>query len=59
MATLRDQKLGFAFEHISYENAGHTMTEYYLMGGTEEGNRKARIASTGKMLSFLNGLSAQ
>ena len=35
------------------------MTEYYMMGGTEEGNQKARIDSTEKMLSFLNKLSTE
>jgi dienelactone hydrolase len=57
--TLRDQKFGYTYEHITYDNAGHTMTEYFMMGGTEEGNRKARIDSTERMLSFLNKLSAE
>jgi len=56
---LRDQKFSYAYEHITYDNAGHTMTESYMMGGTEEGNRKARIDSTEKMLSFLNTLSTE
>ena len=56
---LRDQKFSYAYEHITYDNAGHTMTESYMMGGTEEGNRKARIDSTEKMLSFLNKLSTE
>jgi hypothetical protein len=34
------------------------MTEYYMMGGTEVGNRKARIDSTERMLLFLNKLAA-
>ena len=58
VAALRDQAFGYRCEHIAYDSAGHTMTEYYLMGGTEEGNRKARIDSTERMLSFLNMLSA-
>lgn len=57
--TLRDQRFSYMYEHITYDNAGHTMTEYYMMGGTEEGNRKARIDSNEKMLSFLNRLSAE
>ena len=56
--TLRDQEFRYPFEHISYDHAGHTMTEYYMMGGSEEGNRKARIDSTEKMLLFLNKLAA-
>ena len=58
MRTLRDQGFRYPFEHISYDHAGHTMTEHYMMGGTEEGNRKARIDSTERMLLFLNKLSA-
>jgi uncharacterized protein len=57
--TLKDQRFGYPCEHVTYDNAGHTMTEYYMMGGTEEGNRKARVASTEKMLSFLNRLSTE
>jgi hypothetical protein len=59
MHTLRDHKFSCAYEHISYDDAGHTMTEYYMMGGTREGNRKARIDSSEKMLSFLDKLSAE
>jgi len=57
MRSLRDQEFSYTFEHITYDNAGHTMTEHYMMGGTEEGNRKARIDSTERILSFLNKLS--
>jgi hypothetical protein len=56
--TLKDQEFSYPYEHIPYDNAGHTMTEYYMMGGTEEGNRKARIDSTERMLLFLNKLAA-
>ena len=59
MRTLRDQKFSYPYEHITYDDAGHTMTEYYMMGGTEEGNRKARIDSTKRMLSLLNKLSSE
>ena len=59
MRTLRDQEFRYPFEHISYDHAGHTMTEYYMMGGTEEGNRKARIDSTERMLLFLKKLAAE
>ena len=59
MRILRDQGFSYTYEHITYDNAGHTMTEDYMMGGTEEGNRKARIDSTEKTLSFLNKLSTE
>ena len=58
MRTLRDQEFRYPCEHITYDHAGHTMTEYYMMGGTEEGNRKARIDSTERMLLFLKKLAA-
>lgn len=59
MQTLQDHNFGYAFEHISYDDAGHTLTEEHMMGGTEEGNRKARIDSTEKTVSFLNKLSPE
>jgi uncharacterized protein len=59
MRSLKDQKFSYTSEHVTYDNAGHTMMEYFMMGGTEEGNRKARIDSTERMLSFLNKLSAE
>jgi dienelactone hydrolase len=59
MRTLRTQEFSYPYEHIPYDNAGHTMTEYYMMGGTEEGNRKARIDSNERMLLFLDKLAAQ
>jgi dienelactone hydrolase len=59
MRTLRDQEFSYTCEHIPYDNAGHTMTEYYMMGGSEEGNRKARIDSTERMLRFLDKLSIE
>ena len=58
MRTLREQGFGYPCEHITYDHAGHTVTEYYMMGGTEEGNRRARIDSTERMLLFLNKLAA-
>jgi dienelactone hydrolase len=58
MRTLKDQDFSYPYEHIPYDHAGHTMTEYYMMGGTEEGNRKARIDSTERMLLFLNKRSS-
>jgi dienelactone hydrolase len=59
MRSLKDQKFSYTYEHITYANAGHTMTESYMMGGTEEGNRKARVDSIERMLSFLSKLSTE
>jgi hypothetical protein len=43
--------------HFSYEDAGHTLNENHMMGGTAEGNRKARIDSQQRVTEFLNKLS--
>jgi dienelactone hydrolase len=50
---------GFAhrYEHLKYADAGHTLTEYYMMGGTREGNQRARLDLATRMLAFLNELS--
>jgi uncharacterized protein len=58
MSTLKSQKFAYTCDHITYDNAGHTMTEYYMMGGTAEGNKAARIDTLERTVSFLNGLSA-
>ena len=58
MTALRDQKFGYPSEHITYDHAGHTMTEYFMMGGTHEGNRDARIGSLERTVSFLKKLSS-
>ena len=57
----RLRKKGFKhkYEHVKYDKAGHTLNEYFMMGGTKEGNKKARIDSTRRMLEFLNELSAE
>ena len=54
---LKEKGFRHKYEHIKYENAGHTLTEYFMMGGTEEGNKKARIDSTRRMLEFLTEIS--
>ncbi len=59
MSSLREQGFGYTSEHVAYDGAGHTMTEYYMMGGTTEGNRKARIDSTERTVSFLNRLTTE
>jgi dienelactone hydrolase len=59
MRELKDDNFAFPYESISYQDAGHTLTEYYMMGGTADGNQKARIDSTEKILSFLNKLAGE
>jgi hypothetical protein len=48
----------YKFEHVAYENACHTLNESAPAGGTNEGNRAARIASHAKALEFLDGIAA-
>lgn len=52
----RLKKKGFphAFSHVKYENAGHTLNEFFMIGGTEEGNKEARLDSWQKAMSFLS-----
>jgi dienelactone hydrolase len=52
-ARLKKNGFKYRYEHVKYDNAGHTLSEYYLLGGTLEGNRKARIDSARRMLEFL------
>jgi uncharacterized protein len=44
------------YDNVVYPNAGHTLTEHYIMGGTKEGNRAARIDSTERIARFLREL---
>jgi dienelactone hydrolase len=51
---LKKNKFAHAFQHIKYESAGHTLNEFFMIGGTKEGNREARLDSWQKMLAFLS-----
>jgi dienelactone hydrolase len=51
---LKARGFKYKYEHVDYAGAGHTLTEYYMIGGTFDGNKKARIASGLKMLEFLH-----
>jgi len=53
VARLNDMGFNYPCEHAKYEAAGHTLNEYFMRGGTVEGNRTARIEATKKMLEFL------
>jgi len=54
---------GYNFPHwyklFSYENAGHSLNEEYLMGGTFEGNKQARLDSGPRIYNFLDMVSSQ
>ncbi|MFN7139977.1 MAG: acyl-CoA thioester hydrolase/BAAT C-terminal domain-containing protein [Limisphaerales bacterium] len=50
---LKQKGFKYRFEHVVYQEAGHTFNEYFPMGGTKEGNRKARLDLADQMLRFL------
>ena len=55
---LKEKQFKYKYEHVKYDDAGHTLNEYYMIGGTLEGNKMARIDSTRRMLEFLKGIEA-
>jgi dienelactone hydrolase len=59
MLIKRLDQSNFPYWHrlFSYDNAGHTLNEGYMMGGTEEGNKNARIDSEKRIFDFLKRLS--
>jgi uncharacterized protein len=44
----------FAVSHMNYPEAGHTLNEDFPLGGTPDGNRRARIDSSRRILAFLD-----
>jgi esterase/lipase len=54
---LQEKKFKYKYQNLKYENAGHTLDERWMIGGTIEGNRKARIDFDEWMLAFLNTLN--
>ncbi len=54
---LKENNFPHRYEHIAYENAGHSLHELEYFGGTKEGNKKARIDSELRILDFLRRLS--
>ena len=43
----------------SYDNAGHTLNDGYMMGGTPEGNKNARIDAQKRIDDFLSMVSGR
>ena len=56
---LKANRFPHPYWHFDYDDAGHSLNEGYMMGGTPEGNRKARIDSTQRVAEFLESLSAE
>ena len=59
MVMKRLDSCNFPYWHklFSYDNAGHTLNDSYMIGGTKEGNKNARIDSEKRTLDFLRMLS--
>lgn len=51
---LKDNNFQYYYNHIIYKDAGHVFSEYYMIGGSEEGNKAARIDSGKQIFDFLN-----
>jgi dienelactone hydrolase len=54
IARLKANSFAYRFEHVTYPEAGHTLNENHMVGGSAEGNRKARIDVQARVLDFLN-----
>jgi uncharacterized protein len=54
---LEKSNFPFWYKHIAYVDAGHTLNENHLMGGTVEGNKKARMDAEQEIMEFLNKFS--
>ena len=54
---LKEKNFPHWYKLYSYDNAGHTLNDGYMMGGTVEGNKNARIDAEQRILEFLNSLS--
>jgi dienelactone hydrolase len=54
---LKENNFPHWYKHVAYENAGHTFSGKYLMGGTIYGNIKAKIDSEKRIFAFLSRLS--
>jgi uncharacterized protein len=58
VARLKAKGFSSDVECVVYPDAGHTLNEYVILGGTPDGNRKARLDSEARTLEFLARLDA-
>jgi uncharacterized protein len=56
---LKEHNFPFRYRHYDYKDAGHTLNENNMMGGTSDGNKKARIDSEQRVMEFLNMVSKE
>jgi dienelactone hydrolase len=50
---LKESKFKYDCQLVKYSDAGHTLNERGMIGGTPEGNGKARVDSAERMFEFL------
>jgi dienelactone hydrolase len=53
---LKEKGFKYRFENLKYPDAGHTLNERLMIGGTFEGNQKARIDFEEQALVFLKAV---
>jgi uncharacterized protein len=58
-ARLKGKGFRYKYEHLKYPGAGHTLSETLMIGGTVEGNRRARVDVAEKVLAFLKALDSK
>jgi dienelactone hydrolase len=58
MTRLRANDFSHQSRHVDYEDAGHTLNEFFMLGGTKEGNRQARVDSHTRIVRFLRDVES-
>jgi dipeptidyl aminopeptidase/acylaminoacyl peptidase len=53
---LKEKGFKYKYNLLVYKNAGHTLNENFMMGGTFEGNKEAGIDLTKQILALLGGI---
>jgi uncharacterized protein len=53
---LKQKGFKYKYENLKYPDAGHTLDERWMIGGTFEGNKKARIDFDERVLVFLKAI---
>jgi len=56
---LDEHEFPHPYEHVDYPDAGHTLNEFFMLGGTKQGNKQARLDSRKRMLEFLHEIKAK
>ena len=56
---LKANKFPHWYKHYAYEDAGHSLNDRGVFGGTIEGNRLARIDSNQRVMNFLKRVSEE